>query len=91
MWASPICPRCGRGASSRRGMLADVEGMEIRAQGHEDAAMIRVFLGDPESEHVAVEPFRGLLVGDPEIDVADACQLDHLGYLRSPRQYRRPG
>ena len=55
-----------------RGMLPDVERMEILAQSHEDAAMIRVLLGDPEPEHVAVEPLRSLLVGDPQIDVSDA-------------------
>jgi len=56
----------------RRGMLPDVERMEILAQSHEDAAMIWVLLGDPEPEHVAVKPLRSLLVGDPQIDVPDA-------------------
>src|SRR5271163_1089192 len=53
--------------------------MEILAQCHKDAAMIRVLLGDPEAEHLAVEPLRRLLVGDPQIDVPDARQLDHSG------------
>src|SRR5271169_1331782 len=52
-----------------RGMLPDVEGMEILTQGHKDAAMIRVLLRDPEPEHIAVEPLRSLLVGDPQIHV----------------------
>jgi hypothetical protein len=54
------------------GMLPDVEGVEILTQGHKDAAMIRVLLGNPKPEHVAVEALRSLLVGDPQIDVADA-------------------
>jgi hypothetical protein len=59
-------------------MLPDVESMEILAQCHKDAAMLRVFLGDPETEDIVVEPLRGFLIGDPKIYVADACKLDHL-------------
>ena len=55
-----------------RGMLPDVECVEILTQGHKDAAMLRVLLGNPKPEHVAVEALRSLLVGDPQIDVADA-------------------
>ena len=40
----------------RRRMLADVEGMEILAEGHEHAAMIRVLLGNRKAENVAIEP-----------------------------------
>jgi hypothetical protein len=58
-------------------MLTDIEGVKIGAQGHEHAAVLRVFLGDHKAQHVAVEPLRGLLVGYPEIDVADSLQLDH--------------
>ena len=58
-------------------MLADVEGMEILAQGHEHAAVIRVLLGDRKAENVTIEPLRNLLVGDPQIDVADTLELDH--------------
>jgi hypothetical protein len=58
-------------------MLPDVERVEILTQGHKNPAMIRVLLGNPEPEHVAVEPLRSLLVSDPEIDVPDARQLDH--------------
>src|SRR5260370_22754365 len=74
------------------GMLPDVERMKILAQCHEDAAMFRVFLGDPEPEHVAVEPLRSLLVGDPQIDVPDARQLDHLSspMSRMRASYARP-
>src|SRR5215468_9008216 len=61
----------------RRGMLADIERMKIFSQGHEDAAMFGVFLGDAEPEHVAVEPLGGLLVGDPQEHMADARQLYH--------------
>jgi hypothetical protein len=71
-------------------MLTDVEGVEILAQCHEDAAMIRVLLGDPEPEHVAVEPLRSFLVGDPQIDVPDAGQLDHFGYPMRMRAQVRP-
>ena len=39
---------------------------------HKDAAVLRVFLGDSEPEHIAVEPLGGFLVGDSEIDVTDA-------------------
>jgi len=60
-----------------RGVLGDVERVEAVAQRHEDAAVLGVLLGDTEPEHVAVEAFGGLLVGDPEEDVADARQLDH--------------
>src|SRR5215471_2655900 len=41
--------------------------------------MLRVLLGDPEAEYIAIKPLRRLLVGDPQIHVADACQLDHRG------------
>src|SRR5271166_2414821 len=65
-----------RGFGSR--MLSDVERVEIVAQGHEHAAVLGVFLGDNEPEQIAVEPLRDLLVGDPQIDVADALQFDHV-------------
>jgi len=39
--------------------------------------MLGVLFGDAEPEHVAVEALRGFLVGDPEKNMADACQLDH--------------
>jgi len=39
--------------------------------------MIRVLLGDRKPQNVAIEPLRGLLVGDPQIDVADTLELDH--------------
>jgi hypothetical protein len=71
-------------------MLRDVQRVEILAQGHKDAAMIRVLLGDPEPEHVAVEPLRGFLVGDPQIDVAAAGHLDHLGSPMSNMLQVRP-
>ena len=44
-----------------RGMLADIECVEVLTQGHKDAAMLGVFLGDLEPKHVAVEPLGGLL------------------------------
>src|SRR5215471_3362723 len=61
----------------RRWMLADIERVKTLTQGHEDAAMFGVFLGDAEPEHVAVEPLGGLLVGDPQEHMADARQLYH--------------
>ena len=60
-------------------MLADVEGVEVVAQCHEHAPVVRVFLGDHKAQHIAVKPLRGLLVGDSQIDMADALQLDHGG------------
>ena len=60
-------------------MLADVEGVEVVAQGHEHPAVIGVFLGDRKAQHIAVEALGGLVVGDPQIDVADGLQLDHGG------------
>jgi len=51
--------------------------VKVVAQCHEHATMLRVFLGDHKAEQVAVEPLLDLLVGDPQIDVADAFQLDH--------------
>src|SRR5206468_11701756 len=63
------------------GMLAHVERVEVVTQCHEDTAVLRVFLRDHEAEHIAVKPLRDLLVGDPQIDVTDAFQLDH-GCLR---------
>ena len=38
-----------------RWMLADVEGMKILAQSHENAAVIGVFLCNRKTENVAVE------------------------------------
>jgi hypothetical protein len=75
-------------------MLADVERVKVIAEGHEHAAVVGVFLGDQKPEHIAVEPFGSLLVGDPQIDVADACQFDDVGYpisrlLILPRVSRR--
>src|SRR5207244_4127262 len=64
-----------------RRMLANVEGVEVVAQGHEHAAVLGIFFGDHKAEHIAVKPLRDLLVGDPQIDVADAFQLYH-GCLR---------
>src|SRR4029077_14345653 len=60
-----------------RGMLADGERVKVLAQCHKHAAMLRVFFSDHKAEHIAVEPLRDLLVGDPQIDVADAFQFDH--------------
>jgi len=51
MCPSPICLR-----RFGRRMLADVEGVEVVAQCHEDAAMLRVFLGNHEAGHIAVKP-----------------------------------
>ena len=51
--------------------------MKTVAQRHEHAAVLGVLLGDAEPEHIAVEALRGLLVGDPEEDVADPSQFDH--------------
>jgi hypothetical protein len=48
-------------------MLTDVERVKVVAQGHEHAAVLRVFLGDYKAEQVAIEPLRDLLVGDPKI------------------------
>ena len=33
--------------------------------------MLGVFLGDRKAQHIAVEALGGLLVGDPQVDVAD--------------------
>ena len=55
-----------------RGVLTDVERVEVVAQCHEHATVLRVLLGDHKAEHVAVEPLRDILVGDPQIDVAVA-------------------
>jgi hypothetical protein len=51
--------------------------MKPIAQCHEHPAVLGVLLGDAEPEDVAVEAFGGLLVGDPQQDVADTSQLDH--------------
>ena len=51
--------------------------MKVVAQCHEHATVLRVLLGDHKAEQVAVEPLRDLLVGDPQIDVANTFQLDH--------------
>src|SRR5260370_30917156 len=76
-------------------MLREVECMKGVAQGHEDGAVLGVLLGDAEAERVAVEAFRGLLVGDPQQDVADARQVDHLvtplRMVRSAMLARRRG
>jgi len=37
-------------------VLTDIEGVKVGAQSHEDAAVLGVLLGDPEPEHIAVEP-----------------------------------
>ena len=37
-------------------MLAEIESVEILAERHEDATVIRVFLGDYKTENVTVEP-----------------------------------
>src|SRR6516225_6901379 len=60
-----------------RRMLTDVESVKVVAQCHEHATVLRVLLGDHKAEQVAVEPLRDLLVGDPQIDVANTFQLDH--------------
>src|SRR5260370_25127800 len=76
-------------------MLREVECMKGVAQGHEDGAVLGVLLGDAEAERVAVEAFRGLLVGDPQEDMADARQVDHLvsplRMVRSAMLARRRG
>jgi hypothetical protein len=37
-------------------MLAEIESVEILAERHKDATVIRVFLGDYKAKNVAVEP-----------------------------------
>src|SRR6516225_10008167 len=56
-------------------MLTDVESVKVVAQCHEHATVLRVLLGDHKAEQVAVEPLRDLLVGDPQIDVANTFNL----------------
>jgi hypothetical protein len=58
-------------------MLGDVDRVEPVTQGHEYAAVVGVLLGDPKAEHVAVEPLRGLLVGDAQQHMTDARKIDH--------------
>jgi hypothetical protein len=58
-------------------MLTDVERVKVLAQYHEHASVLRIFFGDYSAEHIAIEPLRDLLVGDPQIDVTDAFQLNH--------------
>jgi hypothetical protein len=55
-------------------MLTDVERVKVLAQYHEHASVLRIFFGDYSAEHIAIEPLRDLLVGDPQIDVTDAFQ-----------------
>ena len=40
----------------RRRVLGNVERVEPVAERHEHAAMLRVLLGNLETEHVAIEP-----------------------------------
>ena len=76
MWPSDLpALRAPRGFGRR--MLTDVDRVKVVAYCHEHATVLRVLLGDHQAEQVAVEPLRDLLIGDPQIDVADAFQLDH--------------
>src|SRR5215467_8089780 len=58
-------------------MLPEVEGVKVLAQGHKDAAMLGVLLGDVEPQHVSVKPLGGFLVGNPQEHVADTGQSYH--------------
>jgi hypothetical protein len=58
-------------------MLANVEGVEILAQGHKNPAMFGVFLGNHKTENVTVKPLRSLLICNPQIDVANTLQFNH--------------
>jgi hypothetical protein len=58
-------------------VLGDVDCVEAIAQGHKDAAVLGVLLGDAEAEDIAVKALGRFLVGDPQQDVADTRQVDH--------------
>jgi len=58
-----------------RRMLTDVERVKVVAQCHEHATVLRVLLGDHKAEQVSVEALRDLLIGDPQIDVANTFNL----------------
>ena len=49
--------------------------MKVVAQCLEHATVLRVLLGDHQAEQVLVEPLRDLLIGDPQIDVANTFNL----------------
>src|SRR6266700_8403135 len=61
-----------------RGMPRDVDRVKAVAQGHEHAAVLGILFGDAKPQHVAVEALGRFLVDDPEEDMADTAQLDHL-------------
>src|SRR5438874_545924 len=58
-------------------MLEEVDGMEVVAESHEDAAVVRVLLADAEAEDIAVKRFRALCIGNAQRDVPDLLHLHH--------------
>jgi hypothetical protein len=58
-------------------MLTDVERVKVLAQCHEHASALGIFFGDFEAEYIAIEPLRDLLVGEPQVDMTEAFQLNH--------------
>src|SRR6266446_10655432 len=74
----PELPALRRRRLFGRGMLRDIDRMKTVAQGHEHAAVLGVLFGDAKPQRVAVEALGRFLVDDPEEDMADTAQLDHL-------------
>jgi hypothetical protein len=52
--------------------------MEAITQGHEHTAVLWILLGDAKPQDVAVEPLLGCLVDDPQQNVTDTAQVDHV-------------
>ena len=70
------------------GMREQIDRVEIVAEGHEHAPVLRIPLGDAKAEDVAVEGGRPVEIGHAQEHVADLGQADR-GQARAASGPRR--